>query len=131
MYTYNCNLSTRAEDPYLLFDLQYTVLVYRQTYEHFLKPVSIENLLSKEGIPPPVFKKQCGRPKTQRIRKEHRKGRTFVVVTVEALGTISNVVHLHRHQMDGDSELETKIYYLYLSTLIRQVWMSQGTQRTQ
>jgi hypothetical protein len=59
----------KAEDPYDLFYLYYTVSSYRKTYEHFLKPVSMENLLSKPGILPPVFKKQRRRPKTKRIRK--------------------------------------------------------------
>lgn len=58
-----------TEDPYNLFYLYYTVSSYMKTYEHFLKPVSMENLSSKLGLLPPVFKNQRGRPKTKRIRK--------------------------------------------------------------
>jgi hypothetical protein len=59
----------RAEDPYELFAEQYTVSAYQQTYKHFLRPFSIENLKSTSGLLPPVFKKQRGRPTTKRIQK--------------------------------------------------------------
>ena len=53
----------KAEDPYDLFYLYFTVSSYRKTYKHFLKPISIKNLSSAAGLLPPVFKKQCGRPR--------------------------------------------------------------------
>jgi hypothetical protein len=59
----------KTEDPYKLFAEEYTVSTYRKTYNHFLWPFSIENLPSKAGILPPVFKNQRGRPTTKRIRK--------------------------------------------------------------
>jgi len=62
-----------SEDPYKLFAEEYTLLVYRKTYSHFLWPLSIENLESASGVLPPVFKKQRGRPTTKRIRKGARK----------------------------------------------------------
>jgi hypothetical protein len=51
-----------VEDPYNLFYLYFTVSLYKKTYEHFLKPIGIENLSSTAGLLPPVFKKQRGRP---------------------------------------------------------------------
>jgi hypothetical protein len=58
-----------AEDPYKLFAEEYTVSAYRKTYEHFLRPFSIENLASTPGFFPPVFKNQRGRPITKRFRR--------------------------------------------------------------
>ncbi len=63
-----CRYAT--EDPYSYVDERYSVEVYRRTYEHFILPMNIENLVSEQGILPPVFKKQRGRPKTKRIRKD-------------------------------------------------------------
>ena len=48
---------------------RYLVQAYRETYKHFLRPMSIENLPSNPKILPPIAKKQRGRPKTKRIRK--------------------------------------------------------------
>jgi hypothetical protein len=45
------------------------VQLYRKTYQHFIQPVSIENLESDLRILPPVFKRLRGRPKTKRVRK--------------------------------------------------------------
>lgn len=59
----------KAEDPYELFAEEYKVSSYRETYKHFLRPFSIENLASTSNVLPPVFKKQRGRPTTKRIRK--------------------------------------------------------------
>jgi len=58
-----------AEDLYKLFDKRYSTSVYRDTYSYFVQPISIENLQSQDGILPPVFKKQRGRPATKQIRK--------------------------------------------------------------
>lgn len=58
-----------AEDPFNYADWNYSVEAYRKTYSHFLIPISIENLTSEEGVLPPIFKKQRGRPPTKRIRK--------------------------------------------------------------
>jgi hypothetical protein len=42
---------------------------YKNSYEHFLVPFSVEDLPSDIDILPPVYKKQRGRPKTIQIRK--------------------------------------------------------------
>lgn len=39
-----------VEDPYKLFAEEYTVSMYRKTYNHFLQPFSIENLQSKPRV---------------------------------------------------------------------------------
>ena len=59
----------KEEDPYKLFAKEYTTLLYRKTYKHFLQPLSIENLKSTSTVLPLVFKKQRGRPITKRLRK--------------------------------------------------------------
>jgi SWIM zinc finger len=66
-----------AEDPFNYGDYQYSVECYRETYNHFLIPVSIEDLLSKDGVFPPAFKKLRGRPLTKRIRKGALKRKTL------------------------------------------------------
>jgi hypothetical protein len=48
---------------------KYSVQAYRETYEHFILPVNIEDLPLEQGVLPLVFKKQRGRPPTKRIRK--------------------------------------------------------------
>ncbi len=58
-----------AEDPYDLFIPEYTVKSYRSTYEHFILPVSIENLDLDTEIKPPEYRKTRGRPRVKRIRK--------------------------------------------------------------
>jgi hypothetical protein len=40
----------KAEDPFNYIDNKYFVNMYRETYKHFLKPLSIENLPSEPGI---------------------------------------------------------------------------------
>jgi cytochrome c553 len=58
-----------AEDPYDYMDWIYSVEAYRKTYSRFLLPVNIDNLPSEDGVLPPVYQKQRGRPPTKRIRK--------------------------------------------------------------
>jgi hypothetical protein len=50
-------------------DWKYLVKAYKETYKHFLIPLSIKDLPSEPGILPLVAKKQRGRPKTKRIWK--------------------------------------------------------------
>jgi hypothetical protein len=50
-------------------DYQYSVECYWKTYSHFLLPISVEDLPSKEGVLLPEFKRPRGRPLTKRIRK--------------------------------------------------------------
>jgi hypothetical protein len=46
-----------VEDPFDHIDWKFSVKALRKTYSHFLVPISIENLSSKEGVQPPVVKK--------------------------------------------------------------------------
>ena len=56
-------------DPFHYVYWKYSVQAYRETYEHFILPVNIEDLPLEQGVLPLVFKKQRGRPLTKRIRK--------------------------------------------------------------
>jgi hypothetical protein len=47
----------QGEDPYKHMNPRHTVMAYRATYQHFLKPMSIENLPSDPNILPPIAKK--------------------------------------------------------------------------
>ena len=66
-----------AEDPFDYVDWIYSVEAYRETYSRFLLPVNINNLPSEDGVLPPVFQKQRGRPPTKRIRKGAWKRKTM------------------------------------------------------
>jgi hypothetical protein len=57
----------KVEDLYKLFVKQYTMSIYKGTYNHFLQPFSIKNLLSTLRFLLPVFKKQRSRLTTKRI----------------------------------------------------------------
>lgn len=58
-----------CEDPFMYFSPYYKLSTYRNTYERFMKPISIQDLTPTESIQPPKIKKQRGRPKAKRIRK--------------------------------------------------------------
>jgi hypothetical protein len=62
-----CNY--KAKDPFDYIDFKYSVEAYKEAYNHFLLPVSIENLPFQANILPPIAKKQRSEPKTRRIRK--------------------------------------------------------------
>jgi len=57
----------KAEDPFHYMDWKFSIEAYRETYKHFLVPISIKDLPSKPSILPLIAKKQRGRPKTKRI----------------------------------------------------------------
>ncbi len=57
-----------VEDPFDYVLWHYSVKAYRETYQHFLLLISVENLASTDDVLLPKFKKQRGRPLTKRIR---------------------------------------------------------------
>jgi hypothetical protein len=62
-----CKYATK--DPLVYMHAMYTTKALKETYSHFLNPISIKNLTVDEAIQPLVAKRQRGRPKTKRIRK--------------------------------------------------------------
>ena len=93
---------------------KYSVKAYRETYEHFILPVNIEDLLTEQGVLPPVFKKQRGRPPTKRTRKGAWKRKQNKRSNYHELGQIVGNVGRPQHTMDGDSEPEIENYLFLL-----------------
>ena len=63
----------QAEDPLNFFYDTYSTRAsraYRKTCSHPFPPISIEDLVVDHNIKPPILRKQAGRPRTKRIRKE-------------------------------------------------------------
>ena len=59
----------KTADPYTYFYFVYSVRSYHKTYYTFIKPISIEDLVSDPDLYLPKLCKLRKRPKTKRVKK--------------------------------------------------------------